>query len=1430
MAENAHSALLYYGRQLAGEAVTVPLGMSPQGWRDRDYTSDNSQPVAEHFIHAVAALAATRHLLAENSSPAGLYAMGAAARDHLAGETAMPGGTLADLARMARTQAQLLEVWSRILRSGRVGARPLLAEAVSRLEQPVEVADALDRQTDVLKNQLKWLREVVGIDMSPLNTDAYTRELNIAARLRRRPLREREGAALDGVDRGAYALVRWTGAWLRDTEGRRARERAADTGRHAETAHWPEPVKTEGLQFELGRPGDLREIPRADVAPVLGKFVDARFVSENGWPHPLAAADHFRYAIERHDPLAQRQLEILLTGVAAGHLKVEGVAAPHPGANKEGDTATLDRWVALVRSRTADGDLQELRSFPGVGSCRLVYHSDDTGEVVLGITAPHTLLCPTPFVAGDVRSRAWASLWKDLHVGQPASQVPWSFQDGVVRQEPWGEKAEPFIQVVVAWAAHLRGRHGDLTPRWIELFPGRGVPRSAPYGPAGLCRAYWNRDLVDVQLPVRGRGKDDHGPRKEMDWSDLVSRVPDLESFGQYSRIDLEIPWETDPVPAWWEGHLQQLKEDGQIDQYLESGGLEVWLYDEDELCRARLPKARILNRKTVAISRVEPLREQGVLDPSEDRGHLRFPDLPIRAEYLDVVAVGEGGELVRDLVKRGETLEPRHWSPDVLDEGAGKVTLKWSIDVRGRGEPLKVVIPGVDTNQPTQAHWMVWPGFRTPPSTPWKAYYIYKWCSRNTRNANVLWLDESVEGGKLRIRTSQDMKQGQGRKFGTFPLKFDRPRGGGQSTGPVDRVHSGGPPVAFEYLSTSDNRPQGLYLVPLTPLPAREAAVDVAIDFGTSHSVAAFKVRQPRARAEQVPLFPELDPQSHRTNRPLTLHVCQSRPHVFHNTDGIIQRGTWMPTYLARGEGVLPSELLTDRPVQKMNSSAVETWIPGGDYQIPPLQIRRRDMSLYLVADFKWGASVDLYGGKETGLQRLYLEMLLQLVLATVVLNPPLEGVPRRVRLTFTYPLRSSEHQVNQFGGLLETLIADARRSLGLDIQLMPPRTMVKADGSRDPDAAAEAGPMGLYDESRAARLDCKATGEVCLVADLGGGTLDVFLSAKGRTRAQKLEELADSVRIGGNVLLREMAENRNDYLPDSPEWRRGESTDTYNKLRSWIRTMGARSLFGTNAHGVTHEILGLEGFASSTDSEPARKLIASYFQLVIDYLARCLVTYLAVYWYQTPPALSGEHVKLMISVQLRGNGWRLNLKDESHEKRTEWIQEAVRARAEELWAKHLGHLPKKPFPGGPNYWGEVKRYLPKNPKLDPIRRVVGDPPLARREVAELWFSFLLLDVLLNEPNSPTERRLRWTERLPVSIPGFDANHELQLPALSPKIQLAGQSEVDQLDADEMDIVDEALVHPEIEHEGKDRKLKIAVAPAVWEVVLTSLLGHRAN
>ena len=697
------------------------------------------------------------------------------------------------------------------------------------------------------------------------------------------------------------------------------------------------------------------------------------------------------------------------------------------------------------------------------------------------------------------------------------------------------------------------------------------------------------------------------------------------------------------------------------------------------------------------------------------------------------------------------------------------------------------------------RAHWMVWPRFRSVEVPYWRAYYVYEHCTNANLHLSTLWFDPDDDCVRRCKPPARD---------GAHPVAF---------TGGDQRGHAGGPPLAFSLQNRESGQELGLYVINLDALRRRQAEVKVGLDFGTSHTVAAVQVDG--GKQHLVELAPELD---RARNDALTLHVSEHWSHVTDSAEGLKKLGGWLPTYtddLAQNEmqGLLPSELLTIEPLARLGGDDPSDWQPGRDCVIPLMDMQRSDLADHLLADFKWKASAAAFREREPVLREIYLGMAMELVMADVVWRR-LRTLPAQVDFTFTYPLRDSPEQVQDYERTLRRVIDSGARGLGSAFRLTDD--------------------IGLFNESSAAKGGTRVFGEVCLVGDLGGGTLDLFISANGGPGID-FEEVADSAKLGGNELLRTMAEHADRFLPR--DWA-GQPGEAQTQLRAWMRSMGAARLFGDGAREPErHAGLDVKGFAKPGDSTATRALIARYFRLIVEYMARSLVAYLVRHWYSRVlenPA--GGHEKLRVLVQLQGNGWRLSPDHRNYAEIERQIAMDVATRAGELWRDRAGD--RDAWRGlvdrwrKHGLWAETEGVVAgpavrapacslegsrdANPKAAPILRVVGRAQ-RHEDIRAYSHALVQLEVLTarTPPATGAEPRIRWFDRLPVRTGGSGAKvefHRIEPPfALSHPDAAGARRELDDLEPDLKRGINQAIEDLGVTSEVDFRA---PIAPIVWE------------
>jgi hypothetical protein len=930
--------------------------------------------------------------------------------------------------------------------------------------------------------------------------------------------------------------------------------------------------------------------------------------------------------------------------------------------------------------------------------------------------------------------------------------------------------------------------------RVFDKFRGQGSP--APYGAGRRVRVYWGaagdaeRAEVELHLPT-GEPTDWVLPEDAptLAAEELLERMPHLievqDEGGRtlYSMVEIRVPERENPLRGFWDRHLERLRELGEIHLWSKdkNGALVLGVMEQGNLKPIRIAESRLLDRSTIAIKTCTPLEQDPVPGSSRTQGQLLYPDLPLKSDYLDLVQLPDGGNLL-DALQEGKPIDYTQWRPVERRDTDGRRQVQWELRLRGLPDPLPVDLRLAPDQKPHKAHWMVWPRFRSRRGDGWRTYYLYEHCSTNKHlRLETLWL-EGGDRGRVHRRRSETESV-------AYPLAY---RTGGEYP-----AHVGGPPLAVSLRHGKRDEEEGLYLVPLDVLSSQGADVDLAVDFGTSHSVAAASVAG--GAPKPTAFAAELDPG--RPGRGLSLHLSENWAQVQAPASelGILASGSWLPTYALETQGMLPSDIILARPLAPSQADQIPRWEPAKDYLIPPLHAGRADLSQFLLSDFKWNVATSYFRGHEAKLQEHYLALFLDLTMAEIVAHEA-RGFPERpVNVTFTYPLRSHRDQVAKFQDSLKLLLKRCGEGMGL--------ALVLKDGE------------GIFDESRAARLTSRNFGEVCLVGDLGGGTLDLFISAQGKG-GKVFPEVADSARIGGNLLLHGMAKSPDIFLPNDGEWRNGgDPRDTETKLRAWMRSVGAPRLFGTEAGGrPSLPGLGVHGFQNAADARKARTLLDRYFRLVAEYMARNLTAYLVRHWF--PGVNPKDYGRLRISVQLRGNGWRLRYQDESYEQATAAVQKLVKERVVALWGEIEEN--EYPAPGDEKLWADPAAYRVDNPKTAPITGVVREKPMPHDEVRRRWHSHTLVDLEVERSNDE-RHRVKWWEKIPFKTWG---SSHVEVRDISPPLHLTSDGHDERLVISALDAAQAGDVNGALQGLGVvdgEGNYAAPVAPLVWEAVFES-------
>ena len=1298
MIENSSSGLQYYGARLAREVATVPVGVPDEALATRDYAGDTLQPLQEAYPHAVAALCCMHQYLARTPHGAGLYHMGAADPGTFGGGNQVPGGTVQSMANQGEVLGRTASVLARVLGADQ-GKGPVLPAICQQVMKGHGDLKAVGAGLAGLAAEYRsHLDWLYSLGVEKQVHGGFTREADVRRRLHLSPPTVKPDSRAEEV---AGEVFRWIGLWVQD-------EARKDSGlspgpQEARGAYWP-PLRKEALNVPAGKSGRLTKLPAEKETAILHGFVDPDRISQNGWPDAFAAASYFHDAIDRRDRTALRKLELLMAGLVDGSL---GIRAIEHG---DRDPISLD---SIVGQERRDCRHDSLAQYSLVGT-----HNGTGVEQVFGFSSPYTAFCSAPGVSDAMWGQLWHELtgfkrddWKAAHV------------------ESWG-RSDPAVGRIAAWVKACRRRNTDETaPVWTRIFEGVKVSPAArtSFGAGVQLELKWGGATVTEFLPTMESGNfrpsDLDLPKGDADLF-LEQHGTVLDDDGQmvYEAVTFRIPGKDADreVRGLWKRHLEHLQEKGSIVTFgSDRAAHEVYVVTHHHTSPREcivLSDALVLARENIMVHDIVPMRQDPVF-PGQSGPSDLYPDLPLRSDFVDLVGL-PGSQSILGQLREGGPVE-KH-PPEMRSARDGE-RVRWTLPLRGRADPVAFTLKVPPKESFHRAHWMVWPRFRALQPSPWRAYYVYEHCTDPRLHLDTLYLDPN---------TDQVLKsRHEARDRLSYPIRYDATNG----------VHTGGPPIAFALRDTESDEERGVYFVSLDQLRRLPERLQIGIDFGTSHTVGAVSVG--RDRAVQIKLEPELDA---RSRDALSKHVSQNREHVTAPASdlGLLSQSVWMPTYVKDGNenlrSLLPTELLTIEKCKALARKPVASWVPMLDFVVPPVGIAREDFVDHVIANFKWDAA-KAFVGHEMNLRKIYLDRIVELFAAEVLTR---YGRPDQViDCTFTYPLRTSSDDVESYQSMLRDVTERASNSFGCGLQL-----------TND---------VGIFDESHATQVGTEIFGEVCLVGDLGGGTLDLIISAKGRPGLD-FEEAVDSVKIGGTLLLRTLAEELGSTMPDG--WAKDPEERT-TQLVAWMRTLGARRLFGHNEGGAAViGDLGLRGFDTSKRAKPGHDLIHRYFHLVSEYMARSLAAYLADQWY--PNVEDRDWEELRILVYLRGNGWRLWPESDDYRSIEQAISDRVADRLNALWKllprRSDPKVPRKCVPGGGD----------GHPKLDPVREVVGRAqPHAKVGGQRLSYTMVELRIL----NDTGEERIPWHQRIPFRT-GGSGGVQVQLETVRPPIPLNSQ------------------------------------------------------
>ncbi len=1386
MRQNAACGLAYSGKSLATSVATVLVGGPSESFVKRKYSGDNQQENHDSYLHVVAALAGLIHLF-QDPKELGLYGVSGSSDQELTTDIRIGGSsdsTLGALIEKAKRLSNVLEIYCEalekyvhetegrnwiqkfrhLLNFGFIETHLLkvyewvLDEVGGNSSKFESVCQELRNISEGYKSVLNWLK---GLMSDRANQDKDEKWRLYISQVEQ--LRETDGTFATYKPRHlvdnkgefiALTLFHWIATWVQSDD-------LPDPPDPIESVrgYWPlSKNKTDGLRPSWENPsGSLSKIDSSKISECLKDYFDLNDISPNGWPHPIAVAKQFQFLIENNDELAVRKLELLLVGHALNILELREVKFSDQSSR---DPVSIETLIE--------------KEYPNLAKYSLVYR-----KKTYGFSSPDTLLCPTQ----DVDESDWRKLWDEI-TSYTQTNSDWK------TASEWGASGRKVRGRIALWVKGLKDQIPQNSPKWLTVLNQKFEDDT----PQAFGASEWLNLPDDISkrripLPIDGWSQshpsEEFLPETEDDRcfdatnqeDEIIEMVPGFNKYLGFERIKKELLSSLEyGISFIWKEHLDELQKAGQIFVWgANKSDDRVWIVKNLREDVIWINNLRVIDVETIQINRCVPLRQRPVPGSDAQQSDLKFPDLPLIPEYVRFARVFRGMEGEGDAIidQNWKGLTEWEW-----DQKSGKVT--WDIHLLGRPHKNQISINLGKEPELAEAHWMVWPNFKSnnDDEKPWRAYYIYEHSTKKSLEAQVMVADREGRPSKPKGRPSD-------------------PRGPGRTLEFSDGQHTGNAPVAFCAYDQELEEHMGIYAIKLTEYETDDKKWKLAIDFGTSHTVAA---KELGGESQSIPLRSELG--LHDSG--LTLHISENWPDesttngkdLFHE----MQLDLWRPTYIEEGRvpknlrSVLRSDLWSlDKPKIGEIPNLRECWEPVSHYTIPPIQLNS-NLREYVISDFKWKIDEDQpqLMGEESWLQEIYLGMVLEIFIAEVARDR--QRLPSEIEFTFTYPLRgNSDGSTDRFEKTIKEKVL-RYSEVGLGCKL-----------NRDH--------LSLYSESHSAAdlIGTKTPFEVKLVADLGGGTLDIFISTSDvkERDSRFVKQVADSAKLGANNLLKILVEGRDIYLPKEEGWQ--DYNSALPNLHAWMRSEGSSRLFKM----VNTENEGLRGFQDKKDSNNARALIERYFRLIVDFLARSLVAYVVRYvWPKLE--LPDEQAKLKLIVQLRGNGWRLWYDSPDYHVIQRTMVKWIKERADELW-KDVDF--DEQISALRDLWDDEESVPQSDPKLAPICNAVGKS-MNPNEAEENSYKFPLSKVRLLAREKDDDEKC-WSDSLPFE--GVPSNYSLRIREFSPPLSVHPphdtQELVTKLENERMNEINKIISEEVRDTAGVDAP----IAAAIWENMLRS-------
>lgn len=1225
MEENSSSGFRFYATDLSGRCATLPLGIPAANFVRREWKGDNGQPHADHFLHVVAGAATLQHFFAPHDK--GLYFVPTNDNGALDPKLLLRTGdfpiTLIDAVSRSALLCRIVRAIAAALRTPGQGLFSRPSEIVARIpgaQSHAQIADELDNLISSRQIASGWMKSF-GVNPAGLD-DSITLEKSVSARLKKHAPEFSDGSAADAPTM-AKALHDWACRWVRDVAAASESAALRPDKDNATRFYWPPKLDPTGAEPQAATRGAMKSLDANRLENAVKSFIDPARVKAVGYPDVLSTPSVFKHVLKNEvsDPRTLLKHKLLLLGLADPVETLRLMPTHFFG------TAAAGSFDGLSRTRLKR---------PAEALSLAAYATRKDKKVFYGANDSRCLFFP----ATEASDADWQGLFVAL--GFPA-QSQWQDWDGQIAAT--NLRANAAAWALKDWLDDARIEVGgdNVAPAWFGSLPSpTTASRPAPIGTTAEMVRFRPDDAAgEFMLPRPGR----RPSRIDNGWMPAPADLDPLKGF-----VLAPEDW-GGPHSLVWEERLELLRASHTIARaFVEGGSLNVqWTQGLGERFVRVYPNTQIIKLGDVLISSYLRVADEGL-----GKDKVRPPDVPLRGEYLGLLRDKAGKSVIAEYRKDLDYRLPSFGVVEIPPQHGGGHVARWS-DIALFKYPKDIAAPTASATEPgsAEAHWMVWPSFRSEPGR-WSTYYFYPW-STSVSRLRALTVDPQH---KLHL--------GEAKEPHNKPALAAPPS--------AQAV-----PIGLEARDQGDVKGLGIWWTHLRAAAPSPEIYSMALDFGTANTAVA--VRSDTSKVlDAVRLGCE--PEAKGQNQ-LTLEVIKCRRESANAT----KLATWQPTYCAPHETegdrfVIPTELSfteSDR-MQKLDEAR-----PLVDFTIPSAGYAPEKLEGYVVGDFKWVPDRAHLREQGRALRRLYLHQVLELALADLVRRSGFR-IPGSVKVTALYPLRQTAEARSDNDRVMKELFAALSAETGIALTL-----------------------SGWHSESHAAMVTSGQPELTTIVADLGGGTLDLFVATKTEGNAADSDpelEVCDSIRIGGHLLLDQLvgrrdAAKKRQALPSS--WDGLADEHALRTLRYVIRATGV-AMFRINAGTTNLSAFGVDGFATDTEDlarvQRARQMIDRYFHGVSDCIARTITAYLQTL--REKKIQKGDR-DVQFSLQLRGNGWHLFHDERGYDRVQDAIAKRVWARVHELWK--LGPLEARPV-----HPAEPSQTPPDSqPKLAPVRNSIG-------------------------------------------------------------------------------------------------------------------------